>query len=116
MEQKEQAFEEKAEKLREESVERGRKKVPQLVQKCLCPEFKKLTYDPYDIKALMHPVDFVVFDGLNRAKMESVVFLTRKPFDKEHNLTLQSIKKTVDAKKYDWKVARILTDGQVNFE
>lgn len=64
----------------------------------------------------MHPVDFVVFDGLNRAELETVTFLTRKPLDREHNLILQSIKKTVNEKKYDWKVARILMDGQVNFE
>jgi len=33
---KEEAFEEEKEKIREASIERGRKKVPQLVQKCLC--------------------------------------------------------------------------------
>lgn len=39
-EKREMLFEEKEGKMREKSIERGRKKVPKLIKKCLCPEFK----------------------------------------------------------------------------
>ena len=78
LEKKEQLFEEEEWKVREKSIERGRKKVPLMVKQCLCPEFGRLEYDPYDIKAVMDPVDFVVFDGLNEGQeIRSITFLSR---------------------------------------
>ena len=110
-------FDEKEREIRNKSVERGRKKVPSLIKKCLCPEFASLNYDPYDIKALMHPVDFVVFNGLNKGRgLENVILLSRKSSYKEENLSLNSIRKTVENENYDWKVARITMDGKVDFE
>ena len=114
---KEEKFDEMEQKLREKAIERGRKKVPILIEKCLCPEIAKLKYDPYDIKAIMHPVDFIVFNGLNEGtEVRDVTFLSKKPSDRELNLILESIRKTVDKNNYDWKVARITTEGKVNFE
>ena len=102
--------------LRKKSVERGRGKVPALVRKCLCSDFKKLKYDPYDMKAIMHPVDFIVFDGLNEGeKIRDVTFLTRTP-SATMRPVIESLKSTVKRGNYDWKVARITTAGKVNFE
>jgi len=116
LQNKEQLFEEKEEELRQKSIERGRRKVPLLVKKCLCSEFRKLEYDPYDIKAVMDPVDFVVFDGLNAGnEVRSIAFLSRKL---SQNLTIvtESLRKTVSKGNYDWKVARITTAGKVDYE
>lgn len=114
---KEELFEQEEAKIREKSIERGRKKVPKLVKKCLCPEFKQLKYDPYDIKAIMHPVDFIVFDGLNEGDdLKRIIFLSRRPIDKIQTPTLQSIRKTIAKRNYDWKVARISINGEVDFE
>lgn len=114
---KEEIFDEKESKLRKKAIERGRKKVPILIKKCLCPELSKLKYDPYDIKAIMHPVDFIVFNGMNEGtEVRDVSFLSRKPSDRELKLILKSIRKTVDKKNYDWKIARITIDGKVGFE
>ncbi len=114
---KEALFAEKEREIREKSIERGRKQVPPLIRKCLCPEFKTLKYDPYDIKPLMHPVDFVVFDGLNEGDgVKNVTFLSRKPSNSDLNMILGSIKKTVQKNSYDWKVARISLDGQVDMK
>jgi len=116
-EKKEKLFEEKEAKMREKSIERGRKKVPILIRKCLCPEFRKLKYNPYDIKAIMHPVDLIVFDGLNdETELRNVTFLSRKTSDQEQNVILESIRKTIDKTNYDWKVSRITMDGKVEFE
>lgn len=116
LQEKEKSFEEEKEKLRKQSVERGRKQVPQLVKKCLCPEFRSLTYDPYDIKAIMHPVDFIVFDGMNAKDMKSVTLLSRKPSDKVQSRVLASIGKAIDENNYSWKIARITLDGKVSIE
>lgn len=116
LEEKEASFEEEREKIRQQSVERGRKQVPQLVKKCLCPDFKNLTYNPYDIKAIMHPVDFIVFDGMNEKDMKNVVLLSRKPSENMQTKVLASIGKAISEKNYDWKVARIALNGKVSIE
>ena len=114
--EKEQKFEEKEDELREKAIERGRAKVPQLIKNCLCTDFKALSYDPYDMKAIMDPVDFVVFDGLNEGKaVKNVTFLTRTP-SAIMRPVIESLKTAVDNGSYDWKVARISTAGKVEFE
>ena len=78
LQEKEQVFEVKEADLREKAIERGRSKVPIMIKNCLCSEFKELEYDPYDIKAIIDPVDFVVFDGLNQGtQVQSVTFLAK---------------------------------------
>ena len=117
VQKKEEKFDEKEQKLRENAIERGRKKVPILIKKCIYPGLAKLRYDPYDIKAIMHPVDFIVFNGLNEGtEVRDVTFLSKKSSDRKLNLILKSVRKTVDKGNYDWKVARVTTDGNVNFE
>jgi len=79
-------------------------------------QFAKLPYNPYDIKPLLHPIDFVVFDGMNDKQMKDVVLLSRKT-DNDHLLTHQkAINQTIKNKSYDWKVVRVSIDGQVEFE
>ncbi len=110
---KERAFDAKEAELREKAIERGRNKVPLMIKNCLCPEFKALEYDPYDIKAIMDPVDFVVFDGLNQGKqVQSVTFLA-KPTNPQMRKVTETIKTTISKGSYDWKVARITTTGKV---
>ncbi len=113
---KEEEFDEKEDELRKKSIERGRNKVPILIRKCMCSDFKNLKYDPYDMKAIMEPVDFVVFDGLNEGKeVRDVTFLTRTPSPIMRPV-IESLKSTVKKRNYDWKVARITTAGKVDFE
>ena len=82
------------------------------MRKALIPGLKK--YDPYDIHSVFHPVDFVVFDGLNKGVMKDIAFLARKnpPMSKIH----ASVKTCIKAKAYDWMVARIQHDGTLELK
>ena len=64
----------------------------------------------------MHPVDFIVFDGMNAKDMKNVTLLSRKPSDKVQSKVLASIGKAIDEKNYSWKIARITLDGKVSME
>jgi predicted Holliday junction resolvase-like endonuclease len=113
LEAKEQTFEAKEAELRKRAIERGRNKVPLMVKNCLCPEFKMLEYDPYDIKAIMDPVNFVVFDGLNQGKQVQCVTFLAKPTTPQMRVITDSIQTAVSKGSYDWKVARITTVGKI---
>lgn len=116
IEEQESRFEEKEGKIREKARERGRAKVPILVRKSMDTQFAKLKYDPYDIKPLLHPVDFAVFDGLNNSALHNVILLSRRTSNAHLNGLQKAVGKAVENKRYDWKVARVSIDGQVTYE
>lgn len=109
-------FEEKKKQMQEEARERGRKQVPKIVNKILKKNFAKLGYSPYDIKSILHPIDFVTFDGMKKDQIEKVVLLS----DKTANPHLQGIHdmiaEAVKNKLYDWQILRLSNDGGVKYE
>jgi len=114
--EKQSKFEEERENIMEEARERGRAQVPELVRQSLSDEFAKLHYNPYDIKALLNPIDFVVFDGMTDEEMKNVVLLTKSTTNSHLQAIHNDIARTVEDKNYDWKVVRVSTDGQVEIE
>ena len=64
--------------IREKSRERGRKRVVSTVLKSMDDYFSKKKYNPYDIKPIIHPVDFVIFNGDHDKQVNEVVFLSKK--------------------------------------
>ena len=117
LEKKEELFEEKEQALRKASIERGRAKVPRMVSKCIDENIASFNYNPYDIKALLHPVDFVVFNGLNdEEKLKDISFLSKKTTNEHLNRIRASVETAIDKEKYDWRVARVSMDGKVELE
>lgn len=116
LEKKEMQFEEREQELREAAIERGRKQVPSIIHKSLSSEFRSFRYNPYDIKALLHPVDFIVFNGMtDNASVSDVVFLSKKAGNPELNKVRKSIESTVEKGNYSWQVARVDIDGKIEF-
>ena len=117
LEKKESLFEEKEGELRDAAIKRGRAKVPELICKCMDKDIASFNYNPYDIKALLHPVDFVVFNGLNeRNKLEDVTFLSKQTSNEALRKIRSSLESTIDKEKYDWRIARVSVEGKVELE
>lgn len=116
LDNKEAKFDEKEKQLREQSAERGRKKVPKIVNRSLDEKFLKLKYNPYDVKAILHPVDFVVFNGMEDNDIKDIVLLSKNSSNSNINAARSSVKFVVSKCLYDWKVARIDGDGKINME
>lgn len=113
---KEQKYLEEENALREKARERGRATVPDMIKKSMDERFAQLPYDPYDIKALLHPIDFVVFDGNHQELLKNIVLLSRKTKNENLIQLHRGIATAVKEKKYDWKVIRVSEDGQVEYE
>ena len=114
--EQESEFEEKEGEIREKAAERGRAQVPEIVRKSMDTQFAKLSYDPYDIKPLLHPVEFVVFDGMNKGDLNNIILLSRMSTNPNLQNLQKAVAKAVDDKLYDWKVVRVSLDGDVEFE
>jgi len=116
-EEKEALFDEKEKRLRDQAAERGRRKVPLMVRRSMDTQFAKLKYNPYDIKALLHPVDFIVFDGLeSKEDLRQIVFLSKTVDNQQLNALRESIAKAVGEKRYNWQVARVSIDGKIEMK
>ncbi|MFC1507196.1 Holliday junction resolvase-like protein [Thermoproteota archaeon] len=117
LENKELLFDEKENKLRKAAIEKGRAKVPKLVCKCIDENISCFNYDPYDIKALLHPVDFAVFNGLNSKKeLEDITLISKKASDSILKNIRKSLEISIHKEQYDWQVARVSIEGNVTLE
>lgn len=115
IEKKEDKYREEEESMKEKARERGRAMVPRLIKKSMDERLAKLKYDPYDIKALLHPIDFVVFDGNHQKMLKSVVLMSRKTQNENLLQLHKGIVNTIKDRKYDWKEVRVSEDGQVDY-
>ena len=113
---KEDKFAEEESKIREESRKRGREQVPKLVNKSLDKNFLKLKYDPYDIKAILHPIDFVAFDGMNKGQVNNVTLLSNKTTNPHLQDIHKAIAEAINTKSYDWKVLHVGEDGEITYK
>ena len=106
-------FGEQEARIRAEAIARGRLKVIESANTCIDPRISCLSYDPYDIKALFSPIDFVVFNGMNHDEnLNDIVFLGEKKEDQVRD----SLRDTIEAENYDFKIARVSDEGNVTFE
>lgn len=114
--EQEMKFMEEEDKIRKLASERGRLQVPKLVKKSMNSQFTKLRYDPYDIKPLLHPVEFAIFNGMNKGQVKDVVLLSRNSSNPQLQTLQKLVATAIQNKNYDWQVARVSLDGDVKFE
>ncbi len=109
----EDRFEERKEEIREAARERGRRQLPRLLKKAE-PIFSCRGFFPQDAKALFDPIDFIVFDGMNRKQRIDRVVLLDGPSDgREREKVQRSVERSVHAGNYEWRTVRVGKDGRV---
>ena len=113
---KEDKLHSKEKEMREKSRERGRKRVVSTVLKSMDDYFSKKKYNPYDIKPIIHPVDFVIFNGDHDKQINEVVFLSKKSNNPNLAALQKSVDECVEKKNYDFKIAKISNEGKVTLE
>ena len=113
---KEEKFASQVGEIREKSRERGQGMVVNTVLKSMDDYFSKKKYNPYDIKPIIHPVDFVIFNGDHDKQVNEVVFLSKKSKNPNLAALQKSVDECVKKKNYDFKVAKISNEGKVTFE
>jgi predicted Holliday junction resolvase-like endonuclease len=76
-----------------------------------------MKYDSTDIKAVLNPVDFVVFQDMNKKEeITYLVFLSKKLKNPILNKSRTQVKATIKKKNYEWLVARRDNEGKIKFE
>jgi predicted Holliday junction resolvase-like endonuclease len=114
IEQRIESFEERRKKLRDLSIARARQRIlPQLLRK-VAPAVSSLKLSPMDVKTLMDPVGYVVFDGLNSARgCRRVLFLDTGEAGKERLRVRESMESAIKRGDLGWTTVQIGQDGVV---
>jgi len=85
--------------------------------KAILPSLKILKLDPYDVKPILNPVDFIVFKGMNKKDFVSEIVLLSKTCNFESLCFIRKQVKDVIAKRnYDFQTARIDDLGNITFK
>ena len=114
---KEERLENVAAKTREAMIEKGRKSAERVFNNSISPSLKSIKLDPYDVKPILNPVDFVVFKGMNKNEhVSEVMFLCMKYNIPTLNILRNQIEDVIAKKEYDIQVARIDEVGKILLE
>ena len=117
MSKKEEKFSEKEKKIRDMAIEKGRNEAKKIVNKVVLPIFRKLKLNPFDVKPVLSPIDFLVFDGMtDKDKIKNIIFLSKISKIEYLNLIRKQIKEIISKRNYIWQVGRIDDLGGLTFE
>ena len=115
-ESKVENFEEAESEVREKAVERARQKLlPKLLNRAV-PLFARKKLPIHDIRTLLHPIDFIVFDGLSdsrREELNRILLLDSKPRTDGQRKLHESLREAIDCQALDWGTIRISEVGEV---
>lgn len=110
----ESRWEEEIEPIRDAAQQVGRRKALAAVRK-IDPVCTPRRLSPSDAKVIFHPVDYVVFKGMNTGNsIKSVVLLDRKNKGRQDRIVQRSIERAVNRGLYDWITFRVNTAGEVS--
>jgi predicted Holliday junction resolvase-like endonuclease len=110
LEKRRGSLEDRASELQQAAKERAERRVlPQLLHRAI-PLFYKFRIDPRDVRTIIHPIDFVVFRGMNSSDGIKGVDLLRLHGG---NAFVPSIRRAIDAHEYGWRTVRVGDNGTV---
>lgn len=112
LESREQALKVKVAKAKQDAIIQGRIDADAFIEQ-FDTLFKPLGLNPNDAKVHFHPVDYIVFNGMNdnfNPKVKNIVLLDRKEND---SIVQESIRECVHDEKYGFISVRIKADGEV---
>jgi predicted Holliday junction resolvase-like endonuclease len=104
------------EEIRKIEREKGRLEAQRVIKK-IDPIFapRKLAAD--DAKVLFHPIDYVVFNGMNSEKAtKNIVLLDKQTTNAAHKKIQESIERAINREKYEWQTLRVEKDGSIKVE
>ena len=81
----------------------GRKQAEVVFNNAIKQVFKRMIIYPIDIKPVLNPVDFLVFQGMNKSEeITDLVFLSRQLKNQMINKLRGQVKTSIENSKYEW--------------
>jgi len=110
-------IEEKRREIKEEASRRGRKQAQQAMV-TIDRIFTPKGLNPDDAKVIFHPIDYVVFNGMNKEpnKISNIVLFDRERKETNAKRLQRSIQKTIESANYEWQTVVIDEEGSIEYK
>src|SRR6266699_1311133 len=108
-------FEEREEEIRQTAREKGQRAAHRRVRS-IVPLLRDMKIEPSDVKVLFHPVEYVVFHGLNDENCSAIDFVDHPPESQNQERVLRSISDSLKAGNVEWQTFRVSDEGTVALE
>jgi predicted Holliday junction resolvase-like endonuclease len=112
LERRVEKFEEDEDEIREEARQRGKLEARRRLRE-IAPFFVSRKIDPQDVKLLFHPVEYVVFRGMQNDRCGSVDFIDHPAVSRDRERIQRSLDDSIRAGNLEWQTIRIDEDGRV---
>ncbi len=116
LDQLEEKLLEKIEQAKIIARESGRTEADKQIEK-IDKIFSPNNLNPNDAKVIFHPVDFLVFNGMNNnvgdSTIKNLVILDKDEKSKENSKIQKSIQKVVESGSYEWLTLRVEENGKI---
>lgn len=113
---REERLDEKEEAIREKARQKGRRLATRTAKK-IDQVFTPRKLNPDDAKVILHPIDYIVFNGMKeKERIKNIILLDRATKNKGHRKVQKSIEKVIERENYEWQTMRVTEDGIINIE
>ena len=94
-------------RVRQEAVQKSQAVIAGRVYEQLLPYFPGFPFNPKDARFLGSPVDLVIFDGLDRGRLERVVFVEVKTGTAGLSNRERQLRAAIQARRVEWLDLRV---------
>lgn len=112
LEKRIEKFDEKEQEIRDEARRLGQLEARRRLRQ-IAPFFVARRIDPHDVKLLFHPVEYVVFRGMQTDRCASVDFIDHPATSRERERIQRSLDGAIKGGNLEWQTFRIDDDGRV---
>ena len=110
-------FKEREKEIRNESQKKGRIAAEEKINDIMHPCFRDLAANPNDIKPILHPIDFIIFQNMSKGQdIREIIFLSMHPPSAALQKIRDGINDTIIEGNYEWVEARINEKGNIIFK
>ena len=93
--------------IRQEAATKSRSVLRGLFSEQLAPYLPDFPYSPTEVRFIGKPVDFIVFEGMDEKKINSVKFVEVKTGSSQLSSQEKELKKAIEAKKVSFEEYRL---------
>lgn len=105
------ALEQRAKELRDAARKEAEAELLPRRLREIAPTFANSGFDPRDVSAILDPVQFVIFEGMNSADgVRNIVFFSRDG----SGTRFASLRETIRGHAFDWNLVRVADDGAIS--
>jgi len=96
--------------IRQDAIARSKAVIAGRVAENIAPFLPSFPFNPKDARFLGNPIDFVIFDGLDRGELTEIVFLEMKTESSRLSARQKEIREAIEDARVSWQELRLTAD------